>query len=253
MAKKPPRPLADDELLRARERSFLNSVAGWYRNSDWGFYSRIVWYSYISIKPFFVGPIGLEMGPADGGMTRLLKDDFEHLTIVDASTDYIRAAEEIGTNVTGHVSLFEEFDPPERYDTIIMSHVLEHVRDPVSILTRATSWLNPRGRIITVVPNAESLHRRLGVKLGLLKRVTELNEQDTEIGHRRVYTRAELDRDIQSAGLYVVAKGGIFLKLFSNSQMLTFDDSRLIDGMFELGKDLPELCSEIYAVCVGDR
>jgi len=34
--------------------------------------------------------------------------------------------------------------------------------------------------------------------------------------------------------------------------MLMFDDDKLIYGMFELGKDLPQLCSEIYSICVAD-
>jgi hypothetical protein len=39
-----------------------------------------------------------------------------------------------------------------------------------------------------------------------------------------------------------VTKGGIFLKLLSNTQMLSFDDPKLVDAMFELGKDLPQYC-----------
>ena len=248
MAQKPRRPDAHDEL--GRERSRLDSVAGWYR-TDSGFLERITWYSYVAIKPFFVGSSCLELGPAEGGMTRLLSRDFDVVTVVDASPDYVRSAEGQGSNIIGSVSLFEEFDPVETYDTIVMSHILEHVEDPVLVLRRARSWLSPAGRIIIVVPNAESLHRRLGVKLGMLEHVTQLNEQDIRIGHRRVYVRRELDMDIRAADLHVLTWGGIFLKLLSNQQMLMFDNDDLIDGLFELGRDLPELCSEIYAVCVA--
>lgn len=252
MAEQPPGTLAGDELL-AHERAFLTNVSTWYKNTNWGFYTKIVWYSYVSIKPFLVGSSGLEMGPADGEMTRFLKDDFASLSVVDASAEFVRSAEGFGSNITGHVALFEEFEPPESYDTIVMSHVLEHVAEPVPLLERVVSWLNPGGRIIAIVPNADSLHRRLGVKLGMLERRNQLNEQDIAIGHRRVYNREEFDRDIHDAGLQIVAKGGIFLKLLSNNQMLMFDDDRLIDGMFEVGKDLPELCSEIYSVCIPNR
>jgi 2-polyprenyl-3-methyl-5-hydroxy-6-metoxy-1,4-benzoquinol methylase len=249
MAGAKPRPVAKDELLD-KERELLTDVSSWYKNTNWGFYTKIVWYSYVSIKPFFHGVHCLEMGPADGEMTRFLKDDFEKLTVVDASEAYVEAAKKLGKNVDGYTNLFEEFAPKERYDTIIMSHVLEHVQDPVQVLERAKSWLAPGGRIIAVVPNADSLHRRLGVKLGMLQAETDLNDQDKEIGHRRVYTREALDRDIRACGLQSINKGGIFLKLLSNTQMLTFDDQKLIDAMFELGKDFPQHCSEIYAVCV---
>lgn len=249
MAQQPSGPLAGNELL-ADERTFLGNISGWYKNTDWGFYTKIVWYSYISVKPYFAGSSCLEMGPADGEMTKFLAADFASLSVVDASPMFVAAAEGIAPHVTGHVALFEEFSPPASYDTIVMSHVLEHVADPVGILERVRTWLAPGGRIIAIVPNADSLHRRLGVKLGMLSRRNELNEQDVQIGHRRVYNREEFDRDLLAGGLRIVAKGGIFLKLLSNNQMLTFEDEKLVDGMFELGKDLPELCSEIYSICV---
>lgn len=244
--------MAKDELLE-QERSLLTSVSGWYKNTKWGFYTKIVWYSYISIKPFFAGETCLEMGPADGEMTRFLQVDFNKLDVVDASEKYVEAAKKLGKNIEGYTSLFEEFKPERKYDTIIMSHVLEHVQDPVMVLKKAKGWLNQNGRIIAVVPNGDSLHRQLGVKLGMLEQKTQLNDQDIEIGHRRVYIRESLETDIKKAGLKTVSKGGIFLKLLSNNQMLAFKDDDLIDGMFELGKDFPQFCSEIYAVLVKDN
>ncbi len=242
--------MAKNELLK-KERDNLTNVSGWYKNTDWGFYTKIVWYSYVTIKPYFHGDTCLEMGPADGEMTKFIKDDFKKLVVVDAAEKYVKAAEKLAKNIEGHTALFEEFKPLEKYDTIVMSHVLEHVTDPVLVLKRARSWLKPGGQIIAVVPNAGSLHRQLGVKLGMLERTTQLNDQDIEIGHRRVYTREALERDIKSAGLKTTKKGGVFLKLLANSQMQTFKDDKLIDGMFELGRDHPELCSEIYSVCIN--
>lgn len=241
--------MAEDELL-SKERQALEDVSEWYKNTKWGFYTQLVWYSYISIKPFFKGDSCLEMGPADGEMTRFLAKDFKYLDVVDAADKYVKDAEKINNNITGHTALFEEFEPKKKYDTIILSHILEHVADPVLILRRAKSWLNKDGRIIVVVPNADSLHRRLGVKLGMLEIETQLNDQDIEIGHRRVYRRSELDKDINHSDLQVINKGGVFLKLLSNNQMLSFKDKKLVEGMFELGKDFPQLCAEIYAICI---
>jgi 2-polyprenyl-3-methyl-5-hydroxy-6-metoxy-1,4-benzoquinol methylase len=249
MAEQSPGPLAGDELL-ANEREFLINVSSWYSNTDWGFDTKLVWYGYVSLKPYLTGSTCLELGPADGEMTKFLKDDFAHLSVVDASPNFVKAAEALGDNITGYTALFEEFEPAETFDTILMCDVLEHVQEPVELLRRVSSWLNPGGRIIAAVPNADSLHRRLGVKLGMLERKNSLNEQDHAVGHRRVYTREELDAHLREAGLRAVAKGGIFLKLLSNAQMLGFEDDKLIDGMFELGKDFPELCSQIFAVCM---
>jgi 2-polyprenyl-3-methyl-5-hydroxy-6-metoxy-1,4-benzoquinol methylase len=238
----------------SRERQLLTDISGWYSNTDWGFYTRIVWYTYVSIKPFLHGAARvLEMGCADGEMTRFLRDDVAELHVLDAAEPYVDAAVALGDHVVGHVALFEEFEPTERFDAIVMAHVLEHVHDPVAVLDRARGWLAPGGRIVAVVPNADSLHRRLGVEMGLLEHRAQLNDQDVAIGHRRVYDRAHLDRDLRAAGLHVVAQGGILLKLLSNVQMQELEAERpaLVGACFELGRDLPELCSEIYAVCVG--
>src|SRR5437868_1722361 len=126
MAKRESDKMAKDELLD-KERRSLKDVAGWYKNTNWGFYTRLVWYSYLSIKPYFKGGKCLEMGPADGEMTQFLASDFKSLHVVDAADKYVKSAEKLAPNIKGFTSLFEEFEPKERYDTIILAHVLEHV------------------------------------------------------------------------------------------------------------------------------
>jgi trans-aconitate methyltransferase len=238
--------MAADDVLSG-ERARLEEIAGWYSSRDWGFYTRLIHYTYRSIKPLLHGRAGLEMGSADGEMTRFLREDFDRLHVLDASEDYVEKATSFGDNVSGSVALFEEFETDLSFDTIVASHVLEHLVDPVAVLSRAREWLAPGGRLIVVVPNAASLHRQLGVKLGLLPATDALNEQDLEIGHRRVYGRETLEGDLSAAGFDVTARGGVFLKLLSNVQMQEFDDA-VVEGFYELGKDFPDLCSEIYAV-----
>ena len=52
---------------------------------------------------------------------------------------------------------------PGSYDTVLMSHTIEHVHHPVQVLARARQLLGPRGTLIAVTPNAESLgHLRFG-------------------------------------------------------------------------------------------
>lgn len=51
--------------------------------------------------------------------------------------------------------------PTDTYAAITMSHVIEHVRDPVATLRRCHELLRPGGVLVAVTPNCESLmHRR---------------------------------------------------------------------------------------------
>jgi 2-polyprenyl-3-methyl-5-hydroxy-6-metoxy-1,4-benzoquinol methylase len=145
--------------------------------------------------------------------------------------------------------MIENFTIEKRFDNIILSHILEHLNDPIMVLKRIKKLLHPQGRLFIVVPNALSLHRQVGVAMGLLNKVTTLNDADRSVDHKRVYTPTLLKRHCKSAGLLIEKFGGIFLKLLSNDQIQTQWSPELIQGCFELGKRYPNLCSEIFVVC----
>jgi 2-polyprenyl-3-methyl-5-hydroxy-6-metoxy-1,4-benzoquinol methylase len=230
------------------EQERLRAVAEWYSNRT-GFYSQLVVYGFRSLQPHFIPGNVLEMGSADGQMTELLATHFDDISVVDGSADYVEAVRQRLPGVKAYTSLFEDFDPPEAYDNIVMAHILEHVSDPVAILQRAARWLTPRGRILIIVPNANSIHRLVGVKMGMLSAPTDLNDDDVRIGHRRVYTPETLATDIDAAGLRLVERGGIFFKVLSNRQIEETWSPELIEGFYELGKDFPDLATEVLAVC----
>lgn len=51
--------------------------------------------------------------------------------------------------------------PPAHFDLVTMSHVLEHLREPVAVLRRAAQWLRPGGVLRLWLPNVESFESRL--------------------------------------------------------------------------------------------
>lgn len=232
------------------EIHFLTDVSKWY-SSRKGLDSKLILYRAKTLLPHFKPPKVLELGCADGLMTEILVKHFKKVVSVDGSPKFCEKVRNTikAKNLEVICSLFEEYRPKEKFDTIIMAHILEHVKDPVLIMKRFITWLKDNGVILIDVPNANSLHRQAGVKMGLLKRVKELNELDKKLGHKRVYTPESLSNDIKSAGLKIKEIGGVFLKPLTNKQIEESWTEEMMDAFYELGKDYPEIAAEIYAVC----
>lgn len=233
------------------EQKRLDEAASWYLTQQLDFDRRMVRFRYESLRPHLRGPAGLELGSAEGEMTGLLLPHFDTLTVVDAAGDLLeRIAAAPGLRKIR--SLFEDFTPTGRFDTVVMEHVLEHVAEPVGLLRRARGWLAAGGRILAGVPNAQSIHRLAAVKMGLLNEPGELNSRDIELGHRRVYTSVSLRRDVEASGLRVLESGGVFFKPVSNRQIEDNWDEKMIEGFHLLGRDFPEHAAEIFVVCAPD-
>lgn len=236
-----------------QERQRLEAISNAWSSTE-GIDARMISYTYQTLKPFFVGKTCLELGCADGQMTNYLVQDFEQVVAVDGSKVFIEQLESRNIpNLSLVYSLFEHYEPTERFDVIMMAHILEHVDHPADLLKRVAPWVKEDGVILVDVPNADSLHRLAGVKMGLLERKDSLNEKDHFLGHRRVYTVELMRQHIEGAGLTLKHWGGHFLKTVSNGQMIKSWTSDMMDAYYELGKEFPDNAAEIYFVCTNKR
>lgn len=188
------------------------------------------------------------MGPAEGEMTQFLIRNFEELTVVEGSLDLLRKIPD-RNNLIKVNSIFEEFEPDQNFDSIIFEHILEHVDDPQALLVRVRGWLAPNGRLFVGVPNGNSIHRLVVVKMGMLDNPCQLNSRDHALGYRRVYTPLTFKAEIEQSGLRVLEMGGVFFKPLSNGQIQENWTEEMIQGFYEFGKDFPEPAAEIYALC----
>ena len=192
----------------------------------------------------------LEMGVGDGIWLDVLIGKLGSIDIVDVVEEFLLRHKKVyGDKINTFLSLFEDFRPNKKYDTINMAHILEHVYDPVEVLSLAKGWLKEKGVINIMVPHANSLHRRLGVILGINKTTTELNSLDKEMGHRRVYDILTLKKHIKQSGLRIITEKGIFLKVIHNARMEGWGED-LIKGLFTLGLELPtEFAGSLFFQC----
>jgi len=206
--------------------------------------------------PYFRKGNFLELGSFKGDFTKRFLEHFEDITCVEASEEAIHVAKtQLGERVQFFNALFETVVLPNQYDNIVLTHVLEHLDDPVKVLKRINDeWLSDHGRFFLICPNANAPSRQIAVKMGLITHNTVVTPAEEEHGHRITYTLDTLERDAKAAGLKVVNRSGIFFKALANFQwdrLLQTDviSPEYLEGCYQLGQQYPDLCSSIFLMC----
>lgn len=238
------------------EKEFLESVAQTYVTSESSQDRLIKTLAVRTFTPYLkTGGMALEYGCCDGFMTSLISQYVAELTVIDGSQTFIDLAKaRVPPSVKFINSLFEDFSPERKFDYIFATYVLEHVENPVDFLKIAADLLTADGYLFIVVPNARAFSRQLARHMGLIDDLYSLTQNDINHGHRRVYDRVILNRDINSAGLQIVSQGGLLFKLLADFQMDEMIDKAILnepqqDGLYKMGLEYPELAGSLFAVC----
>lgn len=98
----------------------------------------------------------LDLGAGSGEFSYLARGIGLEITAVEPNEGYAAYCHDrLGLPVT--TGRLEDCDfAPARFDAIRLSHVLEHMRDPVESLRRLAGWLKPGGLLYIEVPDIES-------------------------------------------------------------------------------------------------
>jgi 2-polyprenyl-3-methyl-5-hydroxy-6-metoxy-1,4-benzoquinol methylase len=209
-----------------------------------------------SFEPFLNPGSVLELGSFRGDFTRRLAERFSDITCVEASAEAAEASRRLlGARARIVQGTFEAVSLERTFDNIVITHVLEHLDDPVGVLSRANrEWLSPAGRLFVVCPNAHAASRQIAVRMGLISHASAVTDAERAHGHRITYSLDTLERDVTAAGLRVVHRSGIFFKALANFQwdrLLATDiiSPEYLEGCYQLGQVYPDLCSSILLVC----
>jgi len=197
----------------------------------------------------------LQLGYSAGVDAALLHSRVRSLDIVEGCAAFVAAGRARGYgNVTFHHCLFEEFTSGNKYDAVFALYVLEHVFNVEDLLSMIEYVLKPQGFLFVVVPNARALSRQLALHMGILTGLKALTKNDHSHGHRRVYDRVLLNKDLEAGDFQTIAQGGILLKPLADFQMSSLLQQGIltqqhIDGLYTLGLEYPDLCSALFSVC----
>lgn len=146
---------------------------------------------YERISPW-VGRRVLEIGAGIGNMSAFLVDR-DRVVLTDSEPSYLgRLRERFADRPEVAVAELRlpTVDPrlsAERFDTVIGLNVLEHIEDDAAALRALHGLLEPRGRLVLLVPSLRALYGTL----------------DEALGHFRRYAPAELRAKLAAAGFRV--------------------------------------------------
>jgi protein-L-isoaspartate O-methyltransferase len=133
----------------------------------------------------------LEVGAGIGSITERFAGGREVLAI-ERSEWCIKELERrfaATPNVTvRHADLVELFNEEQRFDSIVMINVLEHVEDDVAALASLRQLLVPGGRVVLYIPALNGLY----------------GPWDRKVGHYRRYAKWRMRKVLAAAGLVEV-------------------------------------------------
>jgi predicted TPR repeat methyltransferase len=94
---------------------------------------------------------------------------------------------------------------PNHPDTIVLADILEHLKNPRTLLQGVREALPPEGHVFVSVPNIANVTVRIGLLLGIF----EYRERGIlDSSHLRFYTMRAIKRDVEGAGFRIIAIRG---------------------------------------------
>ena len=102
----------------------------------------------------------LDIGCATGALLARLRDRGWRVTGVEISPSAEYARDKRNLDIKT-IPLEENHFPPESFDVIHASHLIEHLNDPRSFLSEVHRVLKPDGRIFITTPNIDGFQARL--------------------------------------------------------------------------------------------
>jgi SAM-dependent methyltransferase len=188
----------------------------------------------------------LELGCATGLMTAELVAAGAVVVGVERSEAYLRRAEERGLEGTSFVcGDATETRLGRTFDHVVAANLLHEVDRPAEVMDTIRVHLRPGGLVHLTVPNPRSLHRLVGIEMGLLADTTALSGRASSLETLHTIDADELERLGAGIGLRAVQRGGVMVKPLPNAVMATLPDE-LVEGLLAAARHLPELCAMSY-------
>ncbi len=151
-----------------------------------------------------VGKTVLELGVGDASMV-------ERMTAMGATVDAVEhneascdAAERVCRRVYRHdLEAIDQLQIAESYDVVILADVLEHLRNPEHLLSKAKTILKTGGLLVVSLPNVANIYVRINLLLG---RFPYHSKGILDRSHLRFYTLKTAEQLLSKTGWVIEQK-----------------------------------------------
>ena len=182
------------------------------------------------------GSFVLECGCASGYMTKFLHERMECVVdAIDIDPDCVEKAKKYARHVyCGNLEQngwIDHFRIDGQYDYILFADVLEHLRNPLTVLDRAKNLLRDEGKIIISVPNI--CHNDILIRM-FYNYFTYTNIGLLDNTHVHFWGAMDIPRFIRQAGLELSVMNAIAIPTQNTEQKYYGKvDSRLLELLKE--------------------
>ena len=209
---------------------------------------RLAYYSPNNILEVGCGmkPLFLDL-PTDQTITVIEPAPAFFMNAVSMSKDF--------ENVQILNSTLEGANLRAKFDMVIVSCLLHEIEDQTRFLKKLNRLCGRDTVVHFNVPNALSMHRRLSVSMGINQSPYEIsNTQHKMQQSNKPFDMTTLEQTLTEHKFIVLDSGGFFIKPLTHLQMSQILQAGIVDetimgGLFELGKQIPELAAEIWMDC----
>lgn len=190
----------------------------------------------------------LELGCATGRMTAAFIAAGASVVAVDRSAAYLERAR--GRSLSGVEWVqhdIETFASERRFDHLVATNVIHELADPVAFLARGRDHLAASGELHLSLQNPWSIHRLVGIDLGLIADAHEVSAEGRDLHTREIWDADELVALAAKVGLVEAHRAGVMLKPLPNHWMAQLPE-QILAGFVAVADRFPRHCAMNYLV-----
>jgi SAM-dependent methyltransferase len=140
-----------------------------------------------------------------------------------------------------------------KFDLVILSSVLHELLNPLQELSKIKSLLKSNGLLFIVTPNNQSIHRLLGVFLGILDNTSSLTSTEIKMQQYNNFSVSSLGDLLNELNFTIDLGITSFLKPHTHAQMQAWVDEGVLtktklESLYELSGIFEPYNSEIFVL-----